>query len=202
MTKKKKEETEKKGRKQEAAEEQPAPAEAEIGAAPEPSPGDTVAEEPVSRDRLMRLQADFDNFRKRTQKERGEWYQQANEHLMLELLPVLDHFDLGIKTAVDHDADASVVDGFKMVQSQLLGALKKFGLEPVDAESQPFDPHLHEAVTHLASEEHPEDTVMAQTRRGYRLGSKLLRPAQVVVSSGPAEEDTDATGDNGTDEES
>ena len=80
-----------------------------------------------------------------------------------------------------------------VLQIQMLSSLKKFGLEPIDAEGQPFDPHLHEAMTHLPSDEHPEDTVITQTRRGYKLGDMLLRAAQVVVSGGPGPEADDSS---------
>jgi len=154
----------------------------------EASPSAAAAAETAAlQDRLLRLQADFDNFRKRTARERNEIFQRANEELMLELLPVVDHFELGLQTARQHHADGAVVEGFQIILDQLLAALTKFGLCPIDAEGQRFDPHLHEAATHMPSEQHAEDMVILQTRRGYRLGDKLLRAAQVVVSSGPAE---------------
>ncbi len=136
-------------------------------------------------ERLLRLQADFDNFRKRTQRERAELIATANADLIDGLLPLLDHYELGIQNARSHEANASVIDGFQLIFDQMMSYLGRFGLEPIDAEGQPFDPHQHEAITHLPSPEHPADTVMTQTRRGFRLGAKLLRPAQVVVSSGP-----------------
>jgi len=157
-------------------------------------PAEGPAEEAlISKDQVLRLQADFENFRKRTVRERAEWYRKANEDLMTELLPVLDHFELGLRSAEEHDADRDVVDGFRLVYDQMLSSLKKFGLEPIDAEGQPFDPHLHEAMTHLPSDEHPEDTVITQTRRGYKLGDMLLRAAQVVVSGGPGPEADDSS---------
>lgn len=153
------------------------------GAQPEPDPLEL---------RLLRLQADFDNYRKRMVRERQEWAQRAAEDLVSDLLPVLDHYEMGLDTASKHQTDDAVQNGFQLVYDQLMSTLKKSGLEPIDAEGNPFDPHLHEAITHLPSADHDADLVMNQTRRGYRLGSKLLRPAQVVVSSGPPEE----TGNN------
>ncbi|QBG48800.1 nucleotide exchange factor GrpE [Verrucomicrobia bacterium S94] len=139
------------------------------------------------RDQFVRLQADFANFRNRTQRERVELYQRANEDLLLEILPVLDHYEMGLKTAEKHDADKAVVDGFKMVYDQFRNVLKKFNLEPIDAVGQEFDPHKHEALTHMPSEKYAEGICSEQVRRGYMFGDKLLRAAQVVVSSGPAE---------------
>ncbi|MDZ8118753.1 nucleotide exchange factor GrpE [Pontiella agarivorans] len=139
------------------------------------------------RDQLVRLQADFTNFRNRTQRERIELYQRANEDLLLEILPVLDHYEMGLETAEQHEADKAVVDGFKMVYDQFRNVLKKFNLEPIEAVGQEFDPHKHEALTHMPSDEYPAEVCSNQVRRGYMFGDKLLRAAQVVVSSGPAE---------------
>ena len=141
------------------------------------------------RDQFIRLQADFANFRNRTQRERLELYQRANEDLLLELLPVLDHYELGLQTAEQHESEKAVVDGFRLVYDQFSGVLKKFNVEPIDAVGQPFDPHQHEALTHMPSDEFPAETCSNQVRRGYMFGDRLLRAAQVVVSSGPAEAD-------------
>lgn len=139
------------------------------------------------RDQFVRLQADFANFRNRTQRERVELYQRANEDLLLEILPVLDHYELGLQTAEQHDADKAVVDGFKLVLDQFQNVLNKFNLEPIEAVGQEFDPHKHEALTHMPSDEFAAEICSNQVRRGYMFGDKLLRAAQVVVSSGPAE---------------
>ncbi len=153
----------------------------------EEEPAPQAAEEEESlRDQFIRLQADFANFRNRTQRERLELYQRANEDLFLELLPVLDHYEMGLQTAEQHHADKAVVDGFRMVFDQFQNVLKKFNVEPIDAVGQPFDPHRHEALTHLPSDEFPAETCSHQVRRGYLFGDRLLRAAQVVVSSGPA----------------
>ena len=177
----------------------PAAAPPEAPAAP-PAADDAALELTRLKEQLLRLQADFENYRRRVERERTEVYQRANEDLMMELLVILDHFELGLKTAEKHHADKSVLDGFQMVNDQLLAALSRFGLKPVDAEGLEFDPHRHEAVTHVPSEEHPENVVIAQTRRGYLLGDRLLRAAQVVVSSGlpvsaPAPEEGDHGGE-------
>jgi molecular chaperone GrpE len=151
-------------------------------------PAPAVEEEDESlRDQFVRLQADFANFRNRTQRERVELYQRANEDLLLEILPVLDHYEMGLQTAEQHDADKAVVDGFKLVYDQFRNVLKKFNLTPIEAVGEVFDPHKHEALTHMPSEEYPAEICSNQVRRGYLFGDKLLRPAQVVVSSGPAE---------------
>jgi molecular chaperone GrpE len=138
------------------------------------------------KDRILRLQADYDNFRKRTARDQDEMASRANADLMLKILPILDHFERGLREARAHKADQLVVDGFQLIYDQFMNALLSAGLAPINAEGQIFDPNFHEAITHLSSEEHPVDTVVTETRRGYLLGGKLLRAAQVIVSRGPA----------------
>jgi molecular chaperone GrpE len=157
----------------------------EMAAAPA---AETAADElAVLKDRHLRLQADFDNFRKRTTRERHDAHRQAIEGLMQEMLPVLDHFEMGLKSASEQGLPEGLLDGFRLVWEQLNGVLRRFGLSPVDAQGQPFDPHRHESVALVPSERHARDAVVEQTRRGYALGPRLLRPAQVVLSSGPRE---------------
>ena len=148
-------------------------------------------------DRLLRLQADFENFRRRTLREKNELYRHANEDILEELLAVLDNMDVALEGAANHGADPVVLDGFRLVSEQMLAVLAKFGLTPVDSEGEAFDPNLHEAVSHLPSDDVADGFVMAQTRRGYRLGDKLLRAAQVVVSSGPGRGDGEGTTEHG-----
>lgn len=144
------------------------------------------SESDLLKERLLRLQADFDNYRKRSARERAEWQAFANEQLIREILPVVDHYELGLANAVKNKTPAAVMDGFKLVYEQLNSFLKKQGVTPLSAApGTPFDPHLHEAISHLPSDEHPADVVITETRRGYKLGDKMIRPLQVVVSSGP-----------------
>jgi molecular chaperone GrpE len=150
---------------------------------------EVAAEEPL-KNQLLRLQADFDNFRKRTQRERSELFLFANESLFLEMLPIIDHFEMGFKSAEEHKADCSVTEGFRMVYNQLLDVLKKFNVTAIDTVGEPFDPHRHEAILHMPSDK-PAETVLEQVRRGYMLGDKLLRAAQVIISSGPKEEESE-----------
>ena len=139
-------------------------------------------------DRLLRLQADFDNFRKRTLREKNELFDSANQALMLELLPVLDHLHLGIQAASVHEVGPDFREGLVLIFDQLMGALSKFGLSLIATEKQIFDPNRHEAVNVMPSAAEPEGTVLALVRGGYMLRNKLLRPAQVIVSSGPPPE--------------
>ena len=134
-------------------------------------------------ERIIRLTADFDNFRKRAQREKDEARQFANQGLLEKLLPVLDNFEMAL-TAVK-DADSSVRDGVQMILDQLLGVLKDSGVEPVDAMGQPFDPNLHEALSQEETTEVEEGTVVQQVQRGYKLNDRLVRPARVVVAKAP-----------------
>ncbi len=147
--------------------------------------------ETVPMERLLRLQADFDNYRKRMARDHKALTERATEDLMTELLPVLDNFDVALKHTAEKSTDAAVIEGFRIVAEQLENVLRKFGLQPVPAEDVPFDPHQHEAVAHIPDTDRPEGMIVAQTRRGFRLGDKLIRAAQVVVSSGtpPAQPD-------------
>ncbi len=136
------------------------------------------------KDQLLRLRADFDNYRKRVLRDKAEIYENANEALMLELLPVLDHFQLALQSAGKHHADRPFRDGLRLIHNQLMESLLKHGLAPFDSERQTFDPKLHEAIGAMPSETEPEGVILIQSRPGYNFKNKLLRPAQVVVSSG------------------
>jgi len=159
----------------------------------EPAPQDELvaidpkdAELAVLKDRLLRLQADFDNFRKRTLRDREDMARRASERILKELLPAIDHFDLGIQAARKSHIKHAVVEGFEGILKQFQGILEKTGVTPIETRGQIFDPHIHECVTQIPSEEHPESMVIEETRKGYRLGTYVLRASQVIVSSGPA----------------
>ena len=165
------------------------PEEGEPGEPEDPSEA-LQQEKAALTDRLLRLQADFDNFRKRTARDRTEVARRTTEDLIQEILSVLDHFALGLANAREHDAKPTVLEGFELVYDQLLQGLGTFGLQPIDATGEPFNPNLHEALTQLPSTEVPTGHVIEQTRQGYKLGERLLRPAQVVVSSGESSSDS------------
>ncbi len=158
------------------------------GQAPARAPEPEASEEETLQTRLLRLQADFENYRKRMAREKLDWIAFASEKLVLELLPVLDHFELGLADSARNGAPAAFTEGFQLIYNQLRAAIEKAGVQAIDAEGQAFDPNLHEAITHIPSDTVPEEHVVTQTRRGYKMGDKLLRAAQVVVSSGPAAE--------------
>ena len=135
-------------------------------------------------DRFLRLQADFENFRKRTVREKNELLENANQAIMLELLTVLDHLHLGMQAASEHGAKPAFQEGLALIYGQFMEVLARFGLSRIESENKPFDANLFEAVNAMPSDTVPEGTVLAQVRRGYMFRNKLLRPAQVIVSSG------------------
>lgn len=141
----------------------------------------TKAEE--NYDRLQRLQAEFDNYRKRTIKEKTEIIKYASEHLVAELLPVLDNFERATSAAQKNSDFSSFSQGVEMILRQLQTALGKEGLKAMDAVGQPFDPNLHDAVLRVESDEHPENTVVEELQKGYFLKDKVLRPSMVKVSN-------------------
>ncbi len=136
-------------------------------------------------DQLLRLRADFDNFRKRTRREKEEWTQQSLRHVCGDLLSVIDSFDLGLENGARKELSGDVLQGFALVRDQLVAALGKYGLSAIGvAAGAPFDPSTQEAITQVPSDEIPEGGIVAVTRTGYTLGTLLLRPTQVVVSAG------------------
>lgn len=142
-------------------------------------------------DRLLRLAADFDNFKKRAARERQDAIKFANAGLLEKLLPVMDHFEMALAAmAQPANGDAaslqSLQAGISMVYQQLRSLLVEAGLEEIDALGKPFDPALHEAVAQEAAANTPEGQVIKQLRKGYRLKERLLRPASVVVAVPPA----------------
>ncbi|KLU65998.1 MULTISPECIES: nucleotide exchange factor GrpE [Desulfosporosinus] len=134
-------------------------------------------------DRFLRLQAEFDNYRRRTQKEKTEIVKYASEQLVSELLPVLDNFERATSSAQNNPDITAFSQGVDMILRQLQTALSKVGLKPMEAVGQPFDPNLHDAVMRVESEDHPENTVVEELQKGYFLKEKVLRPSMVKVSN-------------------
>jgi molecular chaperone GrpE len=148
---------------------------------------DTLMQErAVLYDQRLRQQAEFENYRRRVEREKGETYARARAEVVVELLPVIDNFERAISSLETSGGDAeSLRQGVELIHKQFKDALKKFGLEAVESVGQAFDPHLHEAVTMEATDKFKENTVIQEFQRGYRLGEKLLRPAKVKVASSP-----------------
>jgi len=142
-----------------------------------------------SHEDLLRKHAEFENFRKRLHKEKEDVAKYGHESMARELLPILDSLEKAIEHADESHDFKDLMDGVQLVLRQFLQALEKFGVSPVEAVGQPFNPHVHEAVGHLESEEHPPDSVIAEHRRGYKMHNRLLRPTMVSVSKTPKKKD-------------
>jgi len=136
------------------------------------------------RDLALRSQADFENYKKRSAREKEEAIKYANSSLLEKLIAIVDNFELGLEAARAEGEKSPVFSGMSMVLKQLMDFLADSGLQPIDAMGKKFDPNLHEAIAHEPSDEVPEGTVIRQTRRGYKMKDRLLRPSSVVVSSG------------------
>src|SRR5437899_7672829 len=166
----------------------PVPAEPENSSAEGEATDDAVASLQGDLDRFrdlaLRTQADFENYKKRASRERDEGIKYANRTLLERLIPIVDNFELGLSAAREDGERSPIYSGMSMVLKQLTDFLTENGLEPIDAVGKQFDPNLQEAIGHEPNDEVPEGRVIRQTRRGYRLKDRLLRPAAVVVSSG------------------
>ena len=138
------------------------------------------------RDLALRSQADFENYKKRCAREKEEAIKYANNSLLQRLVAIIDNFELGLAAAKEQGQQSPIYSGMVLVQKQLNDLLAENGLQPIEAEGKPFDPNLHEAIAHEPSDQVPEEIVLRQVRRGYRIKDRLLRPAKVMVSSGPA----------------
>ena len=131
-------------------------------------------------DRLLRKQAEFENYKKRVDRERSEFVQFASAELMKELLNALDSFDLAIRNA---SVDSRTLHGFELIYKQLLDTMGRFGLKAIEAKGQKFDPNLHQAVSTTPTNEVEENTILDEMRKGYLLNGRLLRPAMVNVAT-------------------
>lgn len=132
-------------------------------------------------DALLRLKADFENYRKRMIKEQTRILETAEANLISKLLPALDNLERALDNA-DPNESPGLREGVEMVLGQIMETLQKEGLEVIDPHGEPFDPEHHEAMMVVETEECPEDTVVEVVQKGYRFGGVLLRPAMVKVS--------------------
>lgn len=141
----------------------------------------------AAHERYLRTAADLENFRRRAIREKEELRLFAAGKVLEDLLPVWDNLGLALAAAKQPNADLkNLVGGIDMVLQQMRSALAAHGLTEVDPAGKPFDPHQHEAISHLPSKDVPEEHVLTVVRPGFLLNGRLLRPASVVVSSGRA----------------
>ncbi len=146
------------------------------------------AERDEVRETLLRRQAEFENYRKRTERERTEQSQYASMDVVSEMLPIVDDFERAL--AAD-SSSPEYAKGVQMIHQRLAETLKKTGLEPIEAVGKQFDPHLHQAIERVETDESPENTVIGEFQRGYNFKGKLLRPSMVRVAV-PAPERADS----------
>ena len=134
---------------------------------------------------LVRRQADFDNFRKRVEKERSQERQRGIEHIVEQLLPVLDAFDNALAAAGNSGAASEFAKGFELIRRQLWDALSKQGVARIESVGKEFDPHMHHAIAKAETTDHPDGTVVGELQPGYTLNGRVLRPAMVRVAAEP-----------------
>lgn len=137
-------------------------------------------------ERLLRVSAEFENFKKRSFKEAEEFRKYANELLLLELLTVVDNMERAIQsTSTENNAAGCVIEGVEMTLKALLKIFDKFSVKSIESVGKPFDPNFHQAMLQEASDLYPENTIIREFQKGYLLHDRLLRPSMVVVSKGP-----------------
>lgn len=153
------------------------------------------AESEQWRDRFLRKAAELENFRKRTERERAESSTLTKSAVLVEFLPVMDACERALESFSrgDHHSERiqSYREGVELLYKQLGDTLARLGVVALEAKGRKFDPHVHEALMHLETSEHEDNTVVEELRRGYLLGDRLLRPAQVVVASSPKSQKDD-----------
>jgi len=144
----------------------------------------TALEEELAqtRDRMLRCAADFDNFKKRAERERIETVNFANERLLRDLLPMADGLDRAILSVGQADTRDAIVEGLRLVLTELLHFLRKHGTEPIETQGKPFDPQVHEAVQMVDNPDAQNGTILEEIQKGYLLNGRVLRPALVVVA--------------------
>ncbi len=131
----------------------------------------------------LRLAADFDNYRKRQAQEREDLLKYGAENALKKLIEVLDNFERGEKALANVEDCKQVKDSFNLVHKQVIETLNKLGLETIDTNGQSFDPNFHEAVMQTPTNEYPENTIINELQKGYKLGDKVLRPSLVNVAT-------------------
>jgi molecular chaperone GrpE len=156
-------------------------------ATPEERLAGLAAERDELKDRMLRIAADFENFKKRARKEQTDAVAEARERVLKEMLEVVDYLEraVAMQGAANGAVDgAAVLKGVDLVLRLLKQKLERYEVRPFDSAGQPFDPHVHEAVSRVAHAEIPSGSVAAELQKGYRVGERLLRPAMVSVSTG------------------
>ena len=134
-------------------------------------------------DRVQRQMAEFDNFRKRTEKEKSQMFEVGAKSILEKLLPVVDNFERGLAAISDEEKESSVASGMDMIYKQLTAMLEECGVKPIEAEGQPFDPDFHNAVMHIEDEAYGENVVAQELQKGYMYHDTVLRYSMVQVAN-------------------
>ncbi|HJT34981.1 MAG TPA: nucleotide exchange factor GrpE [Pirellulales bacterium] len=147
----------------------------------------------AAKDRALRVQAELENYRKRVRREMDDERRYAQLPLLKELLPVIDNIGRALQSAEKSPDGSGLLEGVKLVAQQLDGVLSRHHCQRIEALHQPFDPHLHEAILQQPSADYPAGTVLNVTQEGYQLHDRVVRPAQVIVSTTPPAGDATIT---------
>jgi len=134
------------------------------------------------KEKVLRLSAEFENFKKRKQREIDEFKKFANETVFRQVLSVVDNLERAIDSSTDAVEETSLLEGVKLTHKEILKLFESFNVKVIEADNQPFDPNFHQAVTHAQNNDVPDNTVTNVLQKGYLLHDRLLRPAMVVVS--------------------
>ncbi|MBW2145644.1 MAG: nucleotide exchange factor GrpE [Deltaproteobacteria bacterium] len=137
------------------------------------------------KDSWLRAAAELDNYRKRAAREKEELIRRGNENVLREMISVMDNLERAFNHAHDSENAGTILDGIHRIMDQFSSALKKFGVEPIQAKGSQFDPHLHEAVMQVESRDLPPNAVVEELEKGYLFNNRLLRPAKVSVAKSP-----------------
>jgi len=136
-------------------------------------------------DQHQRLAAEYDNARKRLERDKAEFSQWAAEDVLRGLLPIMDSFDRALESVATLSQDSPVAAGIRLIHRQLVQLLERQGVERIQTIGEPFDPHRHEAVLRVESQDQPEDSIVEEVQSGYVLHGRVLRPAMVKIAQSP-----------------
>ena len=153
-------------------------------------------------DQMLRTIAEFDNSRKRTEREKEESLKYALESFVKELIPAVDSIDRAIQSTKESQDFVALAEGVEMIYKSILSILEKRGVTPIQAVNEPFDPMQHEAIMHVESEDVPENNVIEEWQKGYMLHNRVIRPSMVSVSKGKSEQVAESEVPNLEEEES
>jgi molecular chaperone GrpE len=135
----------------------------------------------------VKVHAEYENTRKRIEKEKWEHMKFANENLVSQLFPIVDNFDLALAAMEKAKDKAAVMDGIKLVQKEFHRIIEENGVEKIKTVGEKFDPNIHDAVSVIETDEHPDGVILEEVRAGYTLNERLLRPAQVIIAKNDLE---------------